>query len=249
MLYYRLDRVFAFDDQQEQWVRRQIQAHYRWHRTTQLPAYSAFLRDLRGRVQRGLQEADLDWAQQQMTGFRNALMIRIYPDARLLLLGLGDRQLQDLPDRLADYNEELAQKAALSPEERTERSAKETVESVEEWLGSLQQDQKGELGQIARAMPDETPLRLQMNRERQAQLLAALQSPERGARTDALLRAWLLHAEASRPNYYRLAVLRWRRSFKDLALKIDQMMTAEQRQYFSARLGEWIEDLEQLSRG
>lgn len=251
LAYFRLDQLFDFDDQQARWIKTRLREHHAWHRSTQLPAYATFLREFRDRLGRGLRGEDIDWSQAQAARFRDALMGRIYADAEKTLLALSGEQVAALPDRFEDYNKELAKNVARPPEERKRRRVEQSVDSAEDWMGALQNDQEELIASFSARLPDEAPLRLQMNRARQQSLVAALQmdGEERPKRLRELLRAWLLQPERSRPEYYRAATNRWRIGVRTMALEIDRVMTPGQRRYFQARLSEWIEDLERLAAG
>jgi hypothetical protein len=175
--------------------------------------------------------------------------IAVHADAVRMLLTLSGAQIQSLPGRLEDYNRALARESSRPPAERADERAEDALDNMEEWLGGLEAHQAPHIERLSRALPDEAPLRLQMNRERQRELVVALQSANRPAETQRLMDAWLLNPEESRPAYYRAAGARWRSATRVLLLEVDQMITPEQRAFCVRRLGEWMEDFEKMSRG
>jgi hypothetical protein len=135
-------RYFERTPEQEAGIREIVDRNFDWHRSAHLPRYSALLRTasaaLGGSVEAGqlagwYDESTILWAE-----FREQLL----PDLTSFLATLSDEQVDDMFERLARDNEELAEEySGATPAKRRQRQDKTILRTISRVTGRLSPEQ------------------------------------------------------------------------------------------------------------
>jgi hypothetical protein len=142
-LTFYLARHFDLDGEQKTELRAAVDRNLSWHRQTQLPQYSAYLRELAATIDGSVTETDMRLAYDQILDFWDASMLHIVPDAQRFLSTLNDGQVQQIIVRMEENNERLFKEySGFTEEERKANREKNTIKSIERFLGKLTSQQE-----------------------------------------------------------------------------------------------------------
>lgn len=124
---------------QSQQLSTNIESLKKWHCSTELPRYSAWLDSIRSDLKNGNPDrARIDSLQKQLTMFLPPLLHQITPYAIDTLASLSDEQVSELADNMEERHRELEREyLSGNAEALVEARAERTVERTEKWLGSL----------------------------------------------------------------------------------------------------------------
>jgi hypothetical protein len=236
---------FDFHGEQSEELDRRIAAFTAWHRASALPQYERVAEDAARRIERGVTRADLVWGydafQAQAREALRAAAVEIAP----LLDALAPAQLAHLEQRLADENRKFAREyRAGTPEEARKRRLKRTVERLEEWLGTLSDEQIERVKGYNERAPLTGELRERDRLRRQAEFIAMLRARKAGERLPQGAADW----DGGRAPAYAEAARRARDEYQAMLLDLDRAMTPEQRRAVAARFRAWAADFQALAR-
>jgi hypothetical protein len=114
-----------------------------WHRRSQLPRYSQWLRQLQLQLEQPLTVAIIEQQLEQVSLMAGDVMLHIAPDASLLLASLSDAQVTEL---LANIDAKIADSEAeyteASEEQLDKDRVKKTAKAVKRLMGRLNDDQQ-----------------------------------------------------------------------------------------------------------
>lgn len=151
---WQLDRYLALDAAQREMASASIDAVHRWHRQTQLPAYSAFLGSVRARLDGPIGPEEIGrWREEALTAWA-PLAERIAPDVAALALTLRPAQLERLARRFDESNRDERRKLLPeAPEQREAARIERVLERVRFFVGDLPSQQEREIRAAAAALP------------------------------------------------------------------------------------------------
>lgn len=217
------------------------------HRREAIPQYEAFLIQVRQRVERGLTSQDFDWVYANYDRLRNDLVDRIIADSGIVLASVDSRQVRTLEAALQKDNSKAARLAQAPAQERLRQRADETIDWLEDWLGSLSKDQEVQIRGWSLAFPNSEQFWVTYQQQRQQELLTILRQPHTPESVTRQLRTmFVFYPDQTSPQDYQDAVREMRIALKTMALAIDHQTTAEQRHHAVAKLQRLIDQLHDL---
>ena len=171
-----VDDYIPMTDQQETLLTRDVLALQDWHCSTQLPAYSEWLAELKQDVRsNNLERYRVNYHQEQLVSFFQPLVERAKPPVTRLLSSLSDDQVRALADNMTENQAELEEEfLANSPEQAKQARAERTGERIERWLGPLNSTQTDIVRQWSDARGQQTEIWLEGRRTWQKALLNTL---------------------------------------------------------------------------
>jgi len=244
------DDYFDLDSPQKAEFHKRFGRLHQWHRQEQLPDYSAFLRDIKARVEKGLAREDVVWVTDGVRARYRALARRGADDAAALLLTITPPQIEALKRRFEQDNRKFVREHRLdgTMEDQRRAQAKRAVDQVEDWVGSLSHDQEERIAALAAGAPLVHRLRHEDRQRRQREFLALLEQRGNPAEFAARLRDWLTDWEKGRaPQNQRLMSEAWEQRIAYF-VAVDRMLTAPQRAHLSRRLQGHIDDFTRLAQ-
>ncbi len=184
LAYLQLDGYFDFSDAQTSRVKDELVKVQRWHRNTQLPAYSEFLKKWQGLVPGDVDEAQVCSAAEEGRNSLLAISGRMEPIAAELAPTLEPQQLKFLQRKFSklnrDYQRDFIEGTAA---ERLEKRLDKAVSRAEMLYGTLEEKQLAVLRkQIAQSVFDAN-MSLAEHRRRQQDALQTLAPLINGAAT------------------------------------------------------------------
>ena len=243
----RIDSYFDLTSAQANYLKSRIAVHHQWHRTTQLKAYLADLKDSRDRFAAKLTPADLDWLTGRLTVHRNAIFARIIPDLVNVLQTLSDDQITYLQKKLAKENKELEEKLSRPLAVRQKEEFGVILKQVEDWAGSLSDAQKEQLRAKYASIPANAMDWLRYREEQQAVWITLLRSKPDHQRLKDDLEGRMIYQERNVPKKFRANFTRAITLIKEMVLTADRILTPDQRVRVLAKADEYIQLLAELA--
>lgn len=143
LAYLQLDGYFDFTDGQSGRVKEELTRVQRWHRSTQLPAYSAFLQKWQGLVEGDLNEAQVCSVAAEARSSLLAISGRMEPFVAELAPTLETPQLKFLQRKFAKLNRDYQRDfIAGTPAERLQKRFDKAVTRAEILYGTLEEKQR-----------------------------------------------------------------------------------------------------------
>lgn len=247
MLIWRIDDYFDLNFQQRSFLEEKIQNQLLWHRRHELPLYSTLLRQLQQKSRDGLTASEIDWVYENFYRLRKNIVRQIATDSAFFLSQLQESQIRNLESELAELNKSFQASLEQSPEERLQDRANEIFEFMEDWIGPLSADQKRQITDLSRSVPDTLEARYHFRLQRQGEFIALLRSDSGATTIEARLLEWYLDVEAGYPPEYRQFVLEGRKHTKAMIFAIDKLLSPRQRQHFNEKIEGILEDIASLS--
>ena len=148
------DDYFALDGAQQEDFNERLVRFHAWHRSDELPRYSALMASAAGKLARGLTQPELSWAWDSVVARYRSMAAQAAPDLAPVLTTLTPAQFQRLEQKFAESNAEYARKHLSGGEaEQRERRDKRNLELMREWFGDLSGEQESE-GESAYELAD-----------------------------------------------------------------------------------------------
>jgi hypothetical protein len=247
LLLWRIDRYFQLTQEQEGYVKEKLAELHVWHRQTELPRYSEFLRQVQERWQDGVTPEDIDWSFDTFAKLRATLADYIAAPGGAFLTTIDAKQLKHLERVVQRDHRQWQARAGNTPEERAARRAKSAISSLRDWLGPLTKEQERLTQRLVKDMTEATEDWIAYRMQRQDEFVRLLQSRPKPALIEHKIHEWFeagKHAQASSDS-----VQRWRGDVKAAVLAIDRTITPRQRSHASEKLLKLIREIQALEPG
>jgi len=218
---------------------------WNWHRRTQLPLYAADARGLAAQVQAGpLSLEQVQAFSERVNQHWDDLTEAMLPGYVELHAELGDAQVTEMIRRIGKQLDERTRKRLKRSEEKRRGKIEDEMEdSLRQWLGRLDGQQKGMVrdwaAQVHLSTPEEAAQR-RSNLDRYAALLATRTQPGFAGRVRAFVREPEEPAVAARDRAERE---RW----LELLAALSATLEPQQREHFRQRLLDYAADFEALA--
>lgn len=172
-IYNRLDYLIpsyveglvSLDDVLEEKVEQRADALVSWHRNTQLTQYADLLRTFQQDLQSPINEERVFQHIATMQLLWQTLEVKLNKEMAKLLPLLNSEQQRELFESIEDKNEDFYDEYIdLYDDDRIEQYIETTIESYENWLGSLTEEQEGAIEIAATGLSSSASLRLDQRR-------------------------------------------------------------------------------------
>lgn len=233
---------------QERELTRALDAIHTWHRRTELPLYASIALEAARRIERGLQPADLDWAESVYQARYAALTRRAARELAGVAATVTPDQLVKMDRRLAQENARYRAKRLKPKSERIGRQVDEALETIEDWVGPLEKGQERWLGGRLAALPETAEHEYAQRLARQRALRELVTVPAQRDQLTAGLERWLIGWDAGRTAEHERLHAEWLRQGKRLLLDLDRSLTPRQRAHAGERLREYAAKFQAWSR-
>jgi len=247
VLLWELDGYFDLSSSQEEYFDHQIEKFHVWHRRQELPQYAQFLAQIDQFCENGLSQAELESIFGSVENFRVHLAAHASPPGAIFLSTVTPPQIRHLQDVLEQEHRRLVSETGKESEVRLQRRTASILETLTSWLGGLSLDQETYIRQRIEEVPDTTEMWLAHRRSRQASLLELLRSSHDPGTLEQGLYHWLADSKIGATAKYLVASREWRGGVEKAVLKIDRILTQDQRVHFSSKLQRLIQDIEGLA--
>lgn len=234
----QIDGYLDLDSTQKKALRVRVDAQLQRLRANELPRWLFVLRETRNTLARGASDEQLKSLQQRYDGLLDDAAQQLTPDLAVVLADLNDSQISHFEQQLKEQQDESYEERHLPTEERLEETDERVFDAIESLVGELSDGQKQSISRLVRALPDERPVRYQVERKRIVTTAKLLRSHPGAAAVEAeLQRLW-------RSRYDELGKgrdIRSRRAEqRHVLLFIDRLLTPEQRATAVANMNKLI---------
>jgi hypothetical protein len=256
LLYWWLNAYLDLDSDQSDWVKKDIDNLFQWHRTTQLRDYAGLL----GKMQRQLGDGTVT-QDELLSDYRDIkartelLAFKALPELADLAMSIKPDQIAQMEKKFAKNNEDFRKKfMSGSVEDQHKARFKKAMDQLELWFGNFSRDQEAALRKASDARPLDNDVWLQERVLRQKRIIALLQRIHRDklnkeqtmSAIHDLLRDFFDRMEAPEHKAFFDAYVDNTSKFIMTAIRLT---TPEQKAHAQKRMQGWINDFNALAAG
>jgi hypothetical protein len=254
LLYWWLNAYLDLDSDQSDWVKKDIDNLFQWHRTTQLRDYAGLM----AKMQRQLGDGNVT-QDELLSDYRDIkartelLAFKALPQLADLAMSIKPDQIAQMEKKFAKNNADFRRKfMSGSLDDQHEARYKKAMQQLELWFGSFSRDQETALRKASDARPLDNEIWLQERMMRQKKIVALLQRIHRDklnkeqtmAAIHALLRDFFDRMDAPDRKAFFDAYINSTSTFILTAIRIT---TPDQRAHAQKRMQGWIDDFNTLA--
>jgi len=249
LLLWRIDRYLQLTHEQEGHVKAKLADVHVWHRQTELPRYSDFLRQVQERWLDGIAAEEIDWTFDTFAKLRATLADYIAAPSGAFLTTIDTKQLRHLERVVQREHRQWKARAGATPEERAAKRAKSAISSLRDWLGPLTKEQERLTERLVKDMTATTEDWLTYRMQRQDEFVRLLQSRPKPVVIEHKIYEWFESARKQNAQDSPDPAQRWREDVKATILAIDRTVTPRQRGHASEKLQKLIREIQALAAG
>lgn len=256
LLYWWLNAYVDLDSDQSDWVKKDIDNLFQWHRATQLRDYAGLL----GKMQRQLGDGTVT-QDELLSDYRDIkartelLAFKALPQLADLAMSIKPEQIAQMEQKFAKNNDKFRKEfMSGSVEDQHKARFKKAMSQFELWFGSFSRDQEAALRRASDARPLDNDVFLQERMLRQKKIVALLRrvhdqklnKEQTMSAVHDLLRDMFDRMEAPERKAFYDAYVDSTSKFILTAIKLT---TPEQKQHAQKRMQGWINDFNALAQG
>ena len=255
-LYNRLDYLIptyvegmvSLDDVLEEKVEQRADVLVSWHRNTQLTQYADLLRTFQQDMESPLDEQRVLRHMATIQGLWQALEVKINEEMSELLPLLNAEQREELFDSIDDKNEDFYDEYVdLDKDERIDKYIETTIDSFENWLGSLTAEQERAIEKAVTGLGSSAALRLTQRRLWQRHIQEILDSDDTEAvKTERLQQFFDRFNINDQPQLKAVSEAN-KKLLARLTVEIINQATADQKTFFKNKSDEYIQVFTELA--
>jgi len=244
MLAWMVGDYVDMSDEQKEFVRERFGRAFAWHRQQQLPEYRRFLEGVLAQAEDHitLEEAATD--HRELRGYYHRAVERLLPDMADFLLGLDSVQAKQMEKRFAKDNRKMVQDATESNgDDRLDKRVDRFVTHLEQFLGSVTDEQRRMVVGYLSAQPELLEERLADRRHRQGAILEMVKAKPPREQVVGELRKLFIDTESWRDPAYQRKLRNRDQALFDLISRISVSASPEQRAAFQKRVRAFMRDI------
>lgn len=240
---------FDFNNHQQAQFERDLRRVHAWHRQEELPKYAMLCTETARRIEAGLKPADLDWIDNAMEARREALMHYVAGDLAGVLGTMEPAQFSAMDTKFAKENAKFRKEHLDgAPEALEKKRVKKSLERIENWVGTLEPNQKERVTAMVKAFPQSAEHRYTHRATRQKMLRELLEARLPKDKLEEGLRQWLVDWGNGRSAEHERIWAQWVQQLQQLLLELDAMLTPKQRLHLTQKLHGYAKDFTLLSK-
>ncbi len=249
LLAWRADEYFDMDAMQKSDLNVRLDRLLEWHRREQLPDYAAFFSSAAGKARGGLKHDDVLWF---IDGFKSryqSLVNHSVDDAAELLATLRPEQLVTLQKQWVKDNRKFAREHGIgeSVEHMKKVRLEHTIDQIDDWTGSLSDEQTQKISVLLEQVPLTEQLRSQDRMRRQKEFLELLNLRSNRKEFKPKLQAWLVNWDQGRSAEYKQVSDQAIEKRIEFYIAVEKILTPAQRDAVLRRMQNYVEDFKTLS--
>jgi hypothetical protein len=256
LLYWWLNAYIDLDSDQSDWVKKDIDNLFQWHRTTQLRDYAGLLT----KMQRQLGDGNVT-QEELLSDYRDVkartelLAFKALPQLADLAMSVKPDQIGQMEQKFAKNNDKFRKEfMSGSVDDQKKARFKKAMDQFELWFGSFSRDQEAQLRRASDARPLDNDVFLQERVLRQKKIIALLRrvhdqkmnKEQTMSAIHDLLRDMFDRMEAPERKAFYDAYVDNTAKFILTAIKLT---TPQQKQHAQQRMQGWINDFNALAQG
>jgi hypothetical protein len=177
LLYWWLNAYLDLDSDQSDWVKKDIDNLFQWHRSTQLRDYAGLL----AKMQRQLADGNVT-QDELLSDYRDIktrtelLAYKALPQLADLAMSIKPDQIDQMEKKFAKNNDKFRHDfMSGSVDDQKNARYKKAMEQLNLWFGSFSRDQEAQLRKASDARPLDNDVWMQERVLRQKKIIALLQ--------------------------------------------------------------------------
>jgi hypothetical protein len=256
LLYWWLNAYLDLDSDQSDWVKKDIDKLFQWHRSTQLHDYAGVLAKMQRQLADGNVTQDELLADYRDVKARTELLaFKALPDLADLAMSIKPDQIEQMEKKFAKNNNDYRKKfMSGSVDDRQKEHFKKTMEQFNLWFGSFSREQEAQLRKLSDARPLDDEIFMQERMLRQKKIVTMLRRIQQEklnkeqtmAAVHAMLRDFFDRMEAPERKAFYDGYIDSTSKFIVASVKLT---TPEQKAHAQKRMQGWIDDLNSLAAG
>jgi hypothetical protein len=256
LLYWWLNAYLDLDSDQADWVKKDIDNLFQWHRSTQLRDYAGLLSNMQRQLADGnVTQAELLSDYRDIEARTELLAFKALPQLADLAMSVKPDQIAQMEKKFAKNNDEFRKKfMSGSVEDQNKARFKKVMEQFELWFGSFSSDQTAQLRRASDARPLDNEVFLQERIMRQKQIVTLLRRIQHDklnkeqtmSAIHTLMRGFFDRMEVPERKAFYTAYLDNTSKFIVTGIKLT---TPEQKANAQKRMQGWINDFNALAAG
>jgi hypothetical protein len=256
LLYWWLNAYIDIDSDQSDWVKKDIDNLFQWHRTTQLRDYAGLLTKMQRQLGDGsVTQEELLSDYRDIKARTELLAFKALPQLADLAMSIKPDQIAQLEKKFAKNNNDFRKKfMSGSVDDQQEARFKKAKEQFDLWFGSFSREQEAQLRKASDARPLDNEIWLQERMLRQKKIIVLLRRIQQEklnkeqtmSAVHNLLRDLLDRMEAPERKAFFDAYVDNTAKFIMTAIRIT---TPEQKAHAQKRMQGWINDFNALAQG
>ena len=256
LLYWWLNAYVDLDSDQSDWVKKDIDNLFQWHRATQLRDYAGLLVKMQRQLGDGnVTQDELLSDYRDIKARTELLAFKALPQLADLAMSIKPDQIAQMEQKFAKNNDKFRKEfMSGSVEDQHKARFKKAMSQFELWFGGFSRDQEAALRRASDARPLDNDVFLQERMLRQKKIVALL----RRVHDQKLNKEQTMSAvhDQLRDMFDRMEVPE-RKAFYDayvdstskFILTAIKLTTPEQKQHAQKRMQGWIDDFKALAQG
>ena len=192
---WKVQRLVKLHGEQKVLTKNAIQDFHHWHRTTPLPQYADYLRQLQTRLNGESVSAKAIHAEtDKIQLLVDQSVEKVLPDATKVLSTLSDEQVKELLASVAEERDEYKDEYVdPSARKRQKTYYKKFLKHAQDWLGPLSKEQKAKVETWSKTLEPFEELNLQQQKIWEEKLAAILTQREDKTALLAGLKTLMFH--------------------------------------------------------
>jgi hypothetical protein len=256
LLYWWLNAYIDIDGDQSDWVKKDIDNLFQWHRSTQLRDYAGLMTKMQRQLGDGNVTQDELLADYRDIKARTELLaFKALPQLADLAMGIKPDQIAQMEKKFAKNNADFRKKfMSGSVQDQQEARFKKSMEQFDLWFGSFSREQEAALRKASDARPMDNEIWLQERTLRQKKIITLLRrvqgeklnKEQTMSAIHGLLRDMFDRMDAPDRKAFFDAYVDNTVKFIITAVRLS---TPEQKAHAQKRMQGWISDFNALSQG
>jgi len=256
LMYWWLNAYLDLDSDQSDWVKKDIDNLFQWHRSTQLRDYAGLLNKMQRQLGDGTVTQDELLADYRDIKARTELLaFKALPQLADLAMSIKPEQVTQMEHKFAKNNDKFRKEfMSGSAEDQHKARFKKAMDQFSLWFGGFSREQETQLRRASDARPLDNDVWLQERTLRQKKIVALLRrvhdqklnKEQTMSAVHDLLRDFFDRMDAPERKAFFDAYVDNTAKFILTAIRIT---TPEQKQHAQQRMQGWINDFNTLAQG
>jgi hypothetical protein len=256
LLYWWLNAYLDLDSDQSDWVKKDIDNLFQWHRSTQLRDYAGLLTKMQRQLGDGTVTQDELLSDYRDIKARTELLaFKALPQLADLAMSVKPEQIAQMEQKFAKNNEKFRKEfMSGSVEDQHKARFKKAMDQLNLWFGSFSRDQEAQLRRASDARPLDNEVFMQERVLRQKKIVTLLRrvhdqklnKDQTMSAIHDLLGDFFGRMDAPERKAFYDAYVDNTAKFILTAIRIT---TPEQKQHAQKRMQGWINDFNTLAQG
>lgn len=246
---WKVQRLVKLHGEQKILTKKAIKDFHHWHRTTQLPQYADYLRQLQARLNDGpISAKEIHAETDKIQLLVDQSIEKVLPDSVDVLATLSEEQVKELLNSVAEEREEYKEEYLdISDSKRQKKYYKQFLKHAQNWLGSLSKEQKAKVQVWSNELEAFEELNFQQQKIWEEKLAAILANRENKAELLKELKGLMFHRTDDWQPELEEILDRNQEMTYELIAELLNGMNEKQREHMNRKLDDYVKTFSELA--